>query len=268
MTLNSISVGALALSIALLGNCKKANDSEKPNAAQKTVKTDPSAKLKAKAGAGTEKMAKATKEPKAGKATKTTERGFAIHTRASAPTSTQAILDYFQKTFKFVPNLAAVMAESPALLNSYHGLQQNLQKIGSLSPPEDNIVQMSIAMENECQYCVAGHTMAGKVFFKSPDKQIEALRAKAKLPEAKLNALRDFALQVYNSKGRVSDKQLKTFFAAGYTKKQALDVVANVAAKVMSNFTNQMARTPLDEPLKPLAKGLPFAEDRKAIEAK
>ncbi len=200
-----------------------------------------------------------------GTAPRKTERGFMMHDLDTAPEAALPFLQFGQDNFGFVSNLASVMAESPALANSYYLLQLNLQRIGSLSPPEDNIVQMSIAMENECQYCVAGHTLAGKVFFKSPAAQLEAIRAEADLPEEKFNVLRDFALQVYKQQGRVSDAQLKKFFDAGYTRKQALDVVANVAAKVMSNYANQLARTPLDKQIQGMAKGLPFAEDRKTL---
>ncbi|MGH1340126.1 MAG: carboxymuconolactone decarboxylase family protein [Nannocystales bacterium] len=206
-----------------------------------------------------------TKTKARGKAPLSTQRGFPMHTAATAPEATDAAIQFGVSNFGFVSNLTAVMAESPALLNSYYILQRNLQSVGSLTPPEDNIVQMSIAMENECQYCVAGHTLAGKVFFKSADEELEAIRAEAKLPEPKFNALRDFGLQVYESKGRVTDAQLETFLAAGYTRQQALDVVANVAAKVMSNYANQLAQTPLDEQIKPLAADLPFKEDRKAV---
>lgn len=191
-----------------------------------------------------------------------TERGFAIHNAKSAPEASLPAIDWGVANFGFVSNLTGMMAESPALLNSYWALQINLQRIGSLSPPEDNIVQMAIAMENKCQYCAAGHTLAGKVFFKSPAAQLEALRRESKLPTAKFNALRSFALNVYNSKGRVTNAQFKAFLAAGYSRRQALDVVANVAAKVMSNYANQIARIPVDKQIEPFTKGLPFAEKR------
>ncbi len=194
-----------------------------------------------------------------------TERGFPIHTQATADAQSQEALAFNMKTVNFIPNLSGVMAEAPALAHSYYQLQQNLQNFGSLTPPENNIVQMSIAMENTCQYCVAGHTMAGRVWFKSPEAQLEAIRNKANLPKAKFNALRNFAVSVYTSHGRVSDKELQAFFAAGYTRKQALDVVANIAAKVMTNYTNQLARTPMDAQFAPLAKGLPFAETRRVV---
>ena len=263
-------MGMLALTLVFVGSCNKAEDkTEKASPAAKGTETKQAQeKAVAKPVAPVVAAKPAAAKPAPTKPEVMTERGFPIHSRSSAPEETHEILDFYQKTFQFVPNLARVMAESPALLKSYYQIQDNLQKIGSLSPPEDNIVQMSIAMQNECQYCVAGHTMAGKLFFKSPDAQVEAIRTKAKLPEAKFNALRDFALQVYDSKGRVTDAQLKAFLDAGYSRKQALDVVANVAAKVMSNYANQLTRNPVDEQMTPFTKGLPFAEERKTVKAK
>ena len=43
-------------------------------------------------------------------------------------------------------------------------------------------------------------------------------------------------------------KDLDAFFAAGYTKPQALDVITNISAKVISNFANQLAINIPDEP--------------------
>ncbi len=253
---------ALLLTLAATSGCKK----EEPA----TSKANPSAKTEMAPNTASKVAMKPAMQGASGKRAKPslmTERGFAIHTAESADPKTAKAFDFYMRNIKFVPNLGGVMAESPVLINSYLALQNNLQEYGSLTPPENNIVQMSIAMENECQYCVAGHTLAGKIFFKSPDEQMEAIRAESSLPEPKLNALRDFALQVYESKGRVSDEQLQSFLDAGYSREQALDVVANIAAKVMSNYTNQIARTPLDPQAADFAKGLPFAEDRKTMKA-
>ncbi|MEL6712674.1 MAG: carboxymuconolactone decarboxylase family protein [Planctomycetota bacterium] len=194
-----------------------------------------------------------------------TERGYPIHDLKSAPESTQEVLQWYVDNFQFVPNLPAIMAESPALSRSYWQVQKNLQEHGSLSQAEDNVVQMSIAVENRCQYCVAGHTMAGKMFFGSSDAELAAMRSGSKLQTPKLEALRTFALAVAEGSGRVDDAALQAFLDAGYTRKQSLDVVANIAAKVMSNYTNQLARTPLDPPFVPLAEGLPFAEKRGVV---
>ena len=40
---------------------------------------------------------------------------------------------------------------------------------------------------------------------------------------------------------------LDAFYEAGYTSRHALEVVLGIAIKVMSNYTNSIAGTPLDK---------------------
>jgi len=48
------------------------------------------------------------------------------------------------------------------------------------------------------------------------------------------------------NRGKVSQAELNAFFEAGYTEVQAIKVVLGLAVKVMSNYTNSIAGTPLD----------------------
>ncbi|NQY31307.1 MAG: hypothetical protein HRT69_17805 [Flavobacteriaceae bacterium] len=52
--------------------------------------------------------------------------------------------------FGFVPNLGKLLANAPATLASYVDAQKYLSSIGTLSSEENNIVQMTIAIENQC----------------------------------------------------------------------------------------------------------------------
>ncbi|MEM9069174.1 MAG: carboxymuconolactone decarboxylase family protein [Myxococcota bacterium] len=192
-----------------------------------------------------------------------TLRNFPLHTIESAPEGAKEPLNWYQENFQMVPNLSAVLAEAPALLKSYWQTQLNLVAMGSLSSQENNIVQMSVAHANRCQYCVAGHTAFGKSeFFNNTDEQLNAIRKDLPFEEPKYNALRDFTLAVVAKHGRVSDQELEAFYAAGYTQAQALDVVTCIAAKVMSNYANQIVLTPVDEPFAALTEGLPYKEER------
>ncbi len=202
---------------------------------------------------------------KAGAPAGTTERGFVIHTQESAPAETKEVLGWYREHLEFVPHLAGIMADSPALIRSYWQLQENLKQHGSLTPAEDNVIQLAIAVENRCQYCVAGHSMVAGSYFGNTEQELHALRTRSKLPQAKLDALRTFAIAVHERQGRVTERQLRAFYEAGYSRRQALDVVANIAAKVMSNYANQIALTPIDEPMKPFAEGLPFKEERRLV---
>lgn len=182
-----------------------------------------------------------------------TPRGFPIHDTATAPAATRPILEGYAKDFGFVPNTAAVMGESPALINAYAAAQKSLKEHASLSPLEVNIVQLAASVDNGCIYCTAAHSMVGEAMLQTPDEVLAAVRAGEPIADAKLQALRVFAARVAEERGAVSDAELEAFLAAGYTRAHALDVVACQAAKLMSNYTNRLASTPLDEPLKAFA---------------
>ena len=58
--------------------------------------------------------------------------------------------------------------------------------------------------------------------------------------------MRGQQVEVVRQRGVVSDAELQAFFDAGFTKRQVLEVVLGVAQKVMSNYTNHLAETPVD----------------------
>lgn len=143
-------------------------------------------------------------------------------------------------------NVFKVMGTSPALLQSYKDVSKNLKEQGSLSQAEINVVLMTAAVENKCKYCTAAHT-GGARRNGVEDETIRAIQESTGIADEKLRVLHDFTLRVYETRGRVSDDEIQTFLDAGYTHGQALDVVACLAAKVMTNYANQMAGTPVDE---------------------
>ncbi|TAI46863.1 carboxymuconolactone decarboxylase family protein [Flagellimonas allohymeniacidonis] len=187
---------------------------------------------------------------------KQTSRGFKMDEASNEPQEVQEIFDWYKENFGFVPNLTKVMSAAPAALRSYWLTQMQLAQYGMLTPEEHNIIQMTVAVENRCKYCTSGHQMAGGAFFASEEGDLEAIRNEEIIPNEKFDALRSFTLDVYRGKGRVSDRVLKHFFSAGYDKARAIEVITNIGVKVMSNLTNQLAITEVDEPFAPLAKGL------------
>ncbi len=185
-----------------------------------------------------------------------TPRGFKMQESANEPKEVQEVFDWYKTNFGFVPNLTKVMSASPAALRSYWLSQQQLSQYGTLTPEEHNIIQMAVAVENRCKYCASGHQMAGGAFFGSDENDLKAIRNESEIPNDKFEALRGFALEVYESKGRISDKSLKEFYSVGYDKSQAIEVITNIGVKVMSNLTNQLTMTEVDEPFVPIAEGL------------
>ena len=195
--------------------------------------------------------------------TRLTERDFPIHDVDSAPEAVREPMQWYLDNFNMIPNLAGILATSPALLQSYWQLQNNLLANSALTPQEINIIQTSVAHANACQYCVAGHTAFGKMeLFSNTDEQLNAIRKDETFEDPKHEELRDFTLLVLRNQGRMSQSQLQTFLNAGFTRQAALDVVACIAAKVMSNYANQIALTPIDEAFAQLAGDLPYREER------
>ncbi len=145
-----------------------------------------------------------------------------------------------------VPNLHAVMAEAPGLLEGYQRLHQ-LFLDSSFDDEETTVVWQTINVEHECHYCVPAHTGIAKSM-KVDDTITNALRNETPLPTKKLEALRNFTLSVIRGRGNVDDDAVQAFLDAGFSKRQILEVVLAAAQKVMSNYTNHLANTPIDKP--------------------
>jgi uncharacterized peroxidase-related enzyme len=173
-----------------------------------------------------------------------TINSFKLHGTITAPPASAQILEGVQKAWGFVRNLHRVLAESPAALEAYATLWGIAEKT-SFTPIERNVAYLAIIFENECVYCMAGHTnlsrMAGV-----DDHAIAAVREGRPISDARLEALRHFAALVTRDRGVVSQEEVETFKAAGYDNKAILDVLVLAATKLISNYTNHLARTPLD----------------------
>ncbi len=177
---------------------------------------------------------------------------FTIHTAETAPEESRPLLETSQKIFGRIPGLHAVMAEAPALLEGYQQLHKLFAEKTSFDKDELTVVWQSINVEHECHYCVPAHTGIAKMM-KVDDAITNALRDETPLPNDRLEALRTFTLAVVRDRGNVDAAAVDAFLAAGFTKRQVLEVILGVSQKVMSNYTNHLAETPVDEPMKAFA---------------
>lgn len=175
---------------------------------------------------------------------------FTFHTVDSAPEASKEALKGAQKKLGFVPNLFAAQAESPLALKAYTQLSQTIAENATLSATEQQVVFFTGNTYHGCTFCVAAHTAISKGQ-KVPDDVIEALRNEQPLADAKLEALRQFAHKVIDQRGWVDDADTQAFLDAGYEKAHVLEVITLVGLKVLSNYTNHFAHTPLNDAFKP-----------------
>ena len=148
-------------------------------------------------------------------------------------------------------DLFATMAEAPALLEGYTALSGILQKT-DLNETERQIVLMTNNRLNGCEYCMSAHTAISHMSGVAADV-IDALRTNTPIKDAKLEALRSFSAVINETRGWPKAPDVEAFLNAGYTRQNILEVILGTALKVMSNYTNHIAQTKLDDAFKPVA---------------
>jgi len=173
---------------------------------------------------------------------------FTIHTAETAPAESKRLLETTQRRKGIIPNLYGVLAEAPIAVEAYEMLA-NLLMRASFTPAERHVVWFTINAYHDCHYCMAAHTFLAKGE-KVPEDVIETARAVRSYKDPKLEALRLFTLNLVENRGWASPENLEAFLAAGFTKQNVLEIVVVIAHKVLSNYTNHIVDTPVDEVFK------------------
>jgi alkylhydroperoxidase family enzyme len=177
---------------------------------------------------------------------------FTLYTAENAPEDSKPLMADSVAAFGMVPNLHAVMAEAPTLLKGYQVLHDLFQKT-SFNAEELTVVWQSINVEHKCHYCVPAHS-AIAASMKVEQGIVDSLVNETPLADPKLETLRETTLAMTRERGVISDDQIEKFFAAGYGKQQLLEIIVGLSQKVMSNYTNHLADTPVDAPFKKFVK--------------
>lgn len=173
---------------------------------------------------------------------------FTHYTAETAKETAKPLLERSVQAFGMIPNLHAVMAEAPALLDSYQQAHRLFQET-SFNAEELTVVWQTINVEHKCHYCVPAHTAIAEMM--GVDSEISAaIRTGKALSDSKLEVLRQTTLSLVRNRGILSDAELEGFFAAGYGNQQVLEIILGISQKIMSNYTNLLAKTPVDEPFK------------------
>ncbi|MFE3194849.1 carboxymuconolactone decarboxylase family protein [Nocardia sp. NPDC059240] len=159
------------------------------------------------------------------------------------PVQEHPLFEQVQKRMGRVPNMTKVMANSDAVLEGYLGLMGAL-KGGTLPGPTSERIALTVGASNECGYCVAAHTFAGKRVAKLSDAEVEAAKAGTS-EDPKEAAAVQFARELTESRGKADPAAA---LAAGWTEEQVLEIVALVALQTLTNYVNKVAQTENDWP--------------------
>src|SRR6056297_3386099 len=90
--------------------------------------------------------------------TKTYKIGLEPVTLENANTKQKEILEKAKKANGMVPNMYKNMVNLPGLQETYDTGYHNFRKESGFTPPEQEVVLLTISIANSCSYCTAAHT--------------------------------------------------------------------------------------------------------------
>ena len=166
----------------------------------------------------------------------------------SASAEHQQILTNVKKGLGLVPNLVSTLAQSPAAANAYLAFSGALAK-GSLPRKLQEQISLVVGETNSCDYCVAAHTLLGGKAGLTPDETLAARAAES--AAAKSQAALVFAQKIVTERGHVTDEDVARLRQHGYTEGDIVEIVANTALNIFTNYFNHVAGTVVDFPAAP-----------------
>lgn len=146
-----------------------------------------------------------------------------------------------------VPNLYATLGgNSPDVLAHVLNTGATLGR-STLSRLEQEAINLAVSEATGCDYCVAAHTMTGKLAGYSAE-QTRELRAGGFAGDARIDALVKFALDLVNQRGTLDASAVDALKAVGFTDRQLVEIPLVVSAILFTNMVNRINDTTLDFP--------------------
>jgi uncharacterized peroxidase-related enzyme len=152
-----------------------------------------------------------------------------------------------KKAIGNVPNtFAAIAAHGPAALKAVLAADTVLAA-GSLSKRDQEAIKLVISEVAGCDYCVAAHSLLGKLADLKPD-ELKNIRERRATGDEKRDALIRFVRKLAQSSGTVSDEEFAAIKAAGYSDAQLVEISLAFATTVFTNVFNRINDTEIDFP--------------------
>ena len=170
---------------------------------------------------------------------------FKVHTIAESSGARKKALEEIGKRYGKVPNVIGAMAESPAAVKGYIGLIDAMRQ-ANFSNTELHVIWFTINVAHSCHYCMSAHSQWAEREAVS-QKVIETARAGLPYEDKRLEALRAFTKTMVDKRGWAKEEELEAFLSAGFTQENIFEVIAAIAYKTMTNYTNHIAEPDLDE---------------------
>ncbi len=158
---------------------------------------------------------------------------------------TKELLDTVQQAFGMIPNTAKVMANSPAVLDSFLAFSTAMGKV-QIGEKLHNQLKLNTSEKNSCDYCSSILCAIAPSTGLSADDILAGRTGKS--VDQRTEAALKFAEDVLESRGKVTNQQFATVREAGFGDGEIVEIVASVVLGCFTNFLNNVADTELDIP--------------------
>lgn len=175
-------------------------------------------------------------------------------TESTATPEQLEILTAVKKSVGMVPNLHATLLNSPAAVNAYIAFNSALTK-GSLSAQSRELISLAVGEANSCEYCVSAHTYIGKHAGLTEAEVMDARRGTSTDPKSQ--AALTFVKKVVAERGHVSAEDVESLRQHGFSESDIVEIVANTALNIFTNYFNHVAATEIDFPIAPKLEAQP-----------
>jgi len=142
-------------------------------------------------------------------------------------------------------NVDRVLGNSPAVLRGFLSLNQALSS-GVLSAKLREQIALAVSEINVCAHCLSAHSLAGKRAGLSA-AEISAARFGTGSGE-KAEAVLDLVWAIVSEKGQIDNLDIQAARKAGFSDEEIVEVVANIALTLITNYVNHVARMVIDFP--------------------
>ncbi|WNG44155.1 carboxymuconolactone decarboxylase family protein [Archangium minus] len=161
--------------------------------------------------------------------------------------ATAEVFTALKQSLGRIPNAYATLGSlQPAALKAMLAADKALAG-GSLSKPDQETVKLVVSEAVGCDYCVAAHTLVGKMAGLSPEA-MRQVRAGQPTGDAKRDALVRFVRYLLAHPGTLPDAEVSAILEAGYTPQQLVEVGLAISVITFTNVFNRINDTVLDFP--------------------
>lgn len=172
---------------------------------------------------------------------------FNVPTRDEVSPANQALFDQLKGKLGMVPNLYATLAHSEHALGNYLAFQNGKS---SITGKAREVVNLVVSQVNECDYCLAAHTVIGGMVGFKPEQILEIRAGRASF-DAKLDALAKLTHSIANKRGHADQTLVEAFLASGWTKANLVDAIVVIGDKIVTNYLHGATKVPVDFPAAP-----------------